>query len=138
MGRIETRSLPNRDTRRALLRQFPQSVFCGAPMTFGFDLMVDGSAGWATLTFHGIVRHAQAATAVRQCLALPRKIRGLRIDIQHVADVSSDAHEALAALIYSWRRARGGWIAVERAPSKPGPRSRAPSRRRAASSDVSK
>jgi hypothetical protein len=111
-------------------------------MTFGFELVVDGSAGWATLTFHGFVRHAEAATAVRQCLALPRTIRRLRIDIQHAADVTGDAHEAIAALIYSWRRARGGRIAVERLPSIASARSHAASittqRRRSASSEVSK
>jgi hypothetical protein len=117
-----------------------KSSLNGAAMTFGFELVVDGLTGRATLTFYGSVRHADAATAVRQCLALPRTIRSLRIDIQHVADVSGDAHEAIAALVYSWRRARGGRIAVERVPNATSGRSLAISltaqRRRVASSEI--
>ena len=77
-------------------------------MTSTFDLVLAPSTTRAVLVFRGSVQHVDAATAVRLCLALPQRVRGLRVDLRDATDVSCDATDVIRALIHSWRRARGG------------------------------
>ena len=81
-------------------------------MTSSFDLTLEASTTWAVLTLRGSVQHTDAATAVRLCLALPRRVRGLRVDLRETAHVSGDAHDAIVALIQAWRRARDGLLRI--------------------------
>jgi hypothetical protein len=83
-----------------------------AIMTDAFDLVIDAPTTRATLVFRGSVRHADAATAVRTCLALPRRVRSLRIDMREVESLTSDAKQPILALIHAWRRVRRARVTV--------------------------
>jgi hypothetical protein len=82
-------------------------------MAHPFEVTVARTVRRVTLVLCGQVRHVDAATAVRLCLAMPASVRFLEINAREVAELSEDARIVLLALVRTWRRVRHGHVSIQ-------------------------
>ena len=76
------------------------------------DLSLELSACNATLSFNGVITEPDTVAASRLCLALPRTVRVLRVDIRNVVELEDAARVVLKSLLSEWGRARQSRVSI--------------------------
>ena len=76
------------------------------------DLSLELSACSATLSLNGVVSEPDAVAASRLCLALPRTIRVLRVDVRNVIQLEASARGVVKSLLAEWGRARQSRVSI--------------------------